>query len=309
MSSNRQNSRFSTLKVFKFASAARPPPPPPKDPYYLPNHSLASLSQTLPPETFTPPFATNPNTPMSAGYASSARSPSPSPSYTPSFAPSQASQAPSCYDLTRTRLGPSTTSLSPPSANSRKGFSFKFGSLGKRPKTPKSPASVASGDLPPETADDPSISMPWNFQVRGPPGLAYGLASLNTSLLCAAQRPRRRGVRLQRFYCVYAKQGFTASLASRRLGLLRSPKWGSAQKRLPAYMPAAQLASQAHCTLYSRPALSRPLQVHTRLSHAPLRAQLLSCATATPCRSAQTLATQQTCLGTFLCRQTSPTQL
>lgn len=181
MSSSRQNSRFSTLKVFKFASAAKPPPPPPKDPYYLPNHSLASLSQTLPPETFTPPFATNPNTPLSAGYASRARSPSPSPSYTPSFAPSQTSQAPSCYDLARTRLGPSTTSLSPPSADSRKGFSFKFGSLGKRPKTPKSPPSVANGSLPLETADDPSISMPWNFQVRGPSGFAYGLSSVNTS--------------------------------------------------------------------------------------------------------------------------------
>lgn len=160
-SSSRQNSRFSTLKVFKFGGAPKPPPPPPKDPYYQPNHSLASLAQTLPPETFSPPFATHPSTPMSAGYAPSARSPSPSPSYTPSYA---ASNAPT-YDPIRTMQSPSTTSLTPDSASSRKGF-FKSLSLGKRPKTPKSPPSALSGELPPEPVEDPSISMPWNFQVR-----------------------------------------------------------------------------------------------------------------------------------------------
>ena len=157
-SSSRQNSRFSTLKVFKFAGAPKPPPPPPKDQYYQPNHSLASLAQSLPPdafETFSPPFATQPSTPMSTGYASSARSASPSPSYTPSSA---ASHAP-LYDPGRAMLSPSQTSLAPEGASSRKPF-FKFPSLGKRPKTPKSPQM----DLPPEP--DPSISMPWNFQVR-----------------------------------------------------------------------------------------------------------------------------------------------
>ncbi|GJE92910.1 kinase-like protein [Phanerochaete sordida] len=154
-SSSRQNSRFSTLKVFKFAGTQKqPPPPPPKDPYYQPNHSLASLSQTLP-ETFSPPFATHPSTPMSSSYSSSVRSASPSPSYTPSQY--TASHAPT-YDPTRTMLSPSQTSLAPDGSSSSKKPFFKFPSLGKRPKTPKS----QYDDLPPEP--DPSISMPWNFQ-------------------------------------------------------------------------------------------------------------------------------------------------
>ena len=167
-SSSRHNSRFSTLKVFKFAGAQKPPPPPPKDPYYQPNHSLASLSQTPSQETFLPPFATHPGTPMSAGYASSARSPSPSPSYARSYAHSHAP----VYDPVRTMQSPSTTSLTPDSASSRKGF-FKFASLGKRPKTPKSPPSGSVGELQPEPVEDPSISMPWNFQVCGS-RLCYG---------------------------------------------------------------------------------------------------------------------------------------
>lgn len=150
-SSSRQNSRFSTLKVFKFAGAQRPPPLPPKDPFNQPNHSLASLSQTL-----SPPFATHPSTPTSTGYSSSVRSASPSPSYTPSHY--AASHTPT-YDPTRAMLSPSQTSLAPDSASSKKPF-FKFPSLSKRPKTPKSPPQ----DLLPEP--DPSISMPWNFQVR-----------------------------------------------------------------------------------------------------------------------------------------------
>lgn len=161
-SSSRHNSRFSTLKVFKFAGAQKPPPPPPKDPYYQPNHSLASLSQTPSQETFLPPFATHPSTPMTTGYAASTRSPSPSPSFARSYA---LSQTPT-YDPVRSMQSPSTASLTPDSASSRKGF-FKFASLGKRPKTPKSPPSAPTGELPPEPVEDPSISMPWNFQVRG----------------------------------------------------------------------------------------------------------------------------------------------
>ncbi|KAI0339085.1 hypothetical protein BDW22DRAFT_634839 [Trametopsis cervina] len=166
-SSGKQNSRFSTLKVFKFGNVTqKPPPPPPKDPYYLPNHSLASLNQSLSPER-SPPLPMQPITPLSAtpstsGYASSARSPSPSSSYMLNYAPSLAAS--------RTTLAPSSSSmLSPDPAEpgtSRKGF-FKFGSLGKRPKTPKSAASTSFAPPPEPHADpaeDPSISLPWNFQ-------------------------------------------------------------------------------------------------------------------------------------------------
>jgi hypothetical protein len=168
-SSSRQNSRFSSLKVFKFGGGPqKPPPPPPKDPYYLANHSLASLHQTLSPELsplYTAGAATPSYTmPTPAGYASSARSPSPTSSYQiPNYAPS--------YAASRCTLGPSTASLVSPDpsepSSSRKGF-FKFGSLGKRPKTPKSASSVSSAhptDLPSEPTEDPSISRPWNFQV------------------------------------------------------------------------------------------------------------------------------------------------
>ena len=146
----KQNSRFSTLKVFKFAaSGSKPPPPPPKDPYYLANPSLASLSL----DSFSQPI-----TPVST-YAASARSPSPSPSYSTSRYP------PSTRDMA---LSPPThtATLSPDSAGSRKGI-FKLPSFTRRPKTPKSTKSNVSDDSqPPEPVDDPSISTPWNFQVR-----------------------------------------------------------------------------------------------------------------------------------------------
>ncbi|PSS37248.1 hypothetical protein PHLCEN_2v886 [Hermanssonia centrifuga] len=149
MSSSRQNSRFSTLNVFKFG-AQKPPPPPPKDPYYLANHSLVSLAQTVSPES----YPSNPVAPMSAGPAYSVRSPSPGPSYTTSSAPA--------YAPSRST---SSTSLSTESGSmsSRKGF-FKSLSLGKRPKTPKSAPSSLPSEQPLDPGEDPSISMPWNFQ-------------------------------------------------------------------------------------------------------------------------------------------------
>lgn len=164
-SSSRQNSRFSTLKVFKFAGAPKPPPPPPKDSYYPANPSLASLTQSLSPETFSPPFAARTTTPVYSTYASSARSPSPTPSYTLSYVPS--------FAASRTTLAPSatTTPSEPSSSNPRKGF-FKFASLGKRPKTPKfssSNSSTISVDQASGPTEDPSISLPWNFQVSSPP--------------------------------------------------------------------------------------------------------------------------------------------
>lgn len=143
----RQNSRFSTLKVFKIGSSSKaPPPPPPKDPYYLTNPSLVSLSQSI---TQDPP--SHPITPIHSRYAQSARSPSPSPSYaTSQYAPSTTVVSPSAA---------SNAMLSPDSAGSKRSL-FKMPSFARRPKTPKSAKSDAS-----EPVEDPSISTPWNFQV------------------------------------------------------------------------------------------------------------------------------------------------
>ena len=157
--SSRQNTRFSTLNVFKFGSSPKPPPPPPKDSYYQPNHSFASLAHTLSPETCIAPLPTpsgQPTTPVSAGYAHSARSPSPSPSYAPSCATSSYASS--------SLMAQSTTSLSTTaeSTTGKKGF-FKSFSLSKKLKTPKSQTMDLPGDQP---EPDDSISLPWNFQVR-----------------------------------------------------------------------------------------------------------------------------------------------
>ena len=146
-SSGRQNSRFSSLKVFKIASSApKAPQPPPKDPYYLSNPSLASLSLTQ-------DLPSNPITPVSSRYAASARSPSPSPSYSTShYAPSTTALSPSAA---------SSATLSPDSASSRRGL-FKLPSFTRRPKTPKSSRSDTSDSA---GVQDDSISLPWNFQV------------------------------------------------------------------------------------------------------------------------------------------------
>ncbi|CAL1698166.1 unnamed protein product [Somion occarium] len=143
--SGKPNTRFSTLKVFKFAaSGSKPPPPPPKDPYYLANPSLTSLSVDS--------LSSQPVTPMST-YTPSTRSPSPSPSYTISR-----------YPTREMGLLPSSSTLSPENAGSRKAI-FKLPSFTRRPKTPKPSKSNLSDDSqPPEPVDDPSISMPWNFQ-------------------------------------------------------------------------------------------------------------------------------------------------
>ncbi|CDO68792.1 hypothetical protein BN946_scf184989.g58 [Trametes cinnabarina] len=150
--SSKQNSRFSSLKVFKFAAGPKPPPLPPKDPFRLPNPSLPSLGNSLSPDS----FSSQPATPLSAQYATLLRSPSPSPSYAPS------SYAPSSH----TTLSP-PSSTSPESAGSRRGL-FKFSSFSRRPKTPKTAESgysaASESSQPSESADDPSISLPWNFQ-------------------------------------------------------------------------------------------------------------------------------------------------
>ncbi|KAI0670239.1 hypothetical protein C8Q78DRAFT_975640 [Trametes maxima] len=152
--SSRQNSRFSSLKVFKFSAGSKPPPLPPKDPFRLPNPSLPSLGNSLSPDS----LPSQPATPLSAQYATLLRSPSPSPSYAPS----------SYAASSRTALSPPSTSTSPESAGPRKSI-FKFSSFGKRPKTPKTAESgyyaASESSQPHDPAEDPSISLPWNFQV------------------------------------------------------------------------------------------------------------------------------------------------
>ncbi|OSC99998.1 hypothetical protein PYCCODRAFT_1446455 [Trametes coccinea BRFM310] len=145
--SSKQNSRFSSLKVFKFAAGPKPPPLPPKDPFRLPNPSLPSLGNSLSPDS----FPSQPTTPLSAQYATLLRSPSPSPSYAPS---------------SHTTVSP-PSSTTPESTGSRKGL-FKFSSFSRRPKTPKTAESgysaASESSQPSESVDDPSISLPWNFQ-------------------------------------------------------------------------------------------------------------------------------------------------
>ena len=142
--SNKPSSRFSTLKVFKFAGS-KPPPLPPKDPYRLANPSLPSLSQS-----FQEPSSSQSSTPIYAQYATAPRSPSPSPSY----APSRVTVSP-----------PTSTFASVESSGSRKTL-FKLPSFSRRPKTPRISDSDGSSMVPPpEPVDDASISLPWNFQV------------------------------------------------------------------------------------------------------------------------------------------------
>ncbi|KAI0718457.1 hypothetical protein C8Q72DRAFT_789180 [Fomitopsis betulina] len=154
-SSSRQHnpSRFSSLKVFKFASSPKPPPLPPKDPYYMCNPSLPSLNHSLSPDS----ASSQPPTPLSAQYATLMRTPSPSSS---SYTPSRLTTSPA----------PSSTILSPESGAAPAGFRQglrKLSSFGRRPsRTPKTPERPPAEVQAPEPVEDPSISLPWNFQVR-----------------------------------------------------------------------------------------------------------------------------------------------
>lgn len=143
-STSKPSSRFSTLKVFKFAGS-KPPPLPPKDPYFPPNPSLPSLNQSFS-ETSTLPATT----PIYAQYANVPRSPSPSPSY----ATSRVTVSP-----------PTSTFASAESSGSRKTL-LKLPSFMRRPRTPRTSDTDGSSMLhPQELSDDPSISLPWNVQV------------------------------------------------------------------------------------------------------------------------------------------------
>lgn len=142
--SSRNNSRFSTLKVFKFNKERSPPPPPPKDdqhfqqglqvqggPYgsskSLYNPSVTSLS---PPSDLLPSLPTTPDYNRAS----------------PESAPSVRS------------FGPA---MSIESEKSKRSI-FKFSSMGKRNKSTRNLIETEDPEPPQE---DESISKPWNFQV------------------------------------------------------------------------------------------------------------------------------------------------
>ncbi|OAX34386.1 hypothetical protein K503DRAFT_446266 [Rhizopogon vinicolor AM-OR11-026] len=150
---NRNNSRFSTLKVFKF-SKDRPPPPPPKDAQYFPqqglqvqgpynssnslyNSSVASLAH---------PVEAVPSLPTTPLTADNSRA---SPVSTQS-APSVRSFAPS---------GPAI-SIESDGAMKPKRSIFKFSTLSKRMN--RSARNLL--DLDSEPQEDDGISLPWNLQ-------------------------------------------------------------------------------------------------------------------------------------------------
>ncbi|KAG2143980.1 hypothetical protein BD769DRAFT_1001206 [Suillus cothurnatus] len=141
--SSRNNSRFSTLKVFKFNKERPPPPPPPKDDQYfqqglqvqggpygssksLYNPSVTSLS---------PPTGVLPSLPTTPDYNRA------SPESTPSVR----------------SFGPA---MSIESEKSKRNI-FKFSSMGKRNKSTRNLIETEDPEPPQE---DEGISSPWNFQ-------------------------------------------------------------------------------------------------------------------------------------------------
>ncbi|KAG1732620.1 uncharacterized protein EDB91DRAFT_1151105 [Suillus paluster] len=147
---SRNNSRFSTLKVFKF-NKERPPPPPPKDgpryglqvqggPYSssksLYNPSVTSL---IPPTTDVVPSL--PSTPVTTDCSRASPVSSQSAPSVRSFAPS--------------------TSVESDGGLKPKRNIFKFSSMGKRLN--RSTRNLVELD-PAEPQEDEGISTPWNFQ-------------------------------------------------------------------------------------------------------------------------------------------------
>ena len=153
-----KTSRFSTLKVFKFASKEKnlkPPPLPPKDAYYLRNRSLASLS----PDSLSLP----PNSPLS---------PQPIYQYARKHSPEPHQTHPSQSTMSLVSSAASAKS-SPSAERSRLQSQKKALSFLKFPKrSPKSPSAKSVGSSeqlePPPSTDDEGISLPWNFQVSLP---------------------------------------------------------------------------------------------------------------------------------------------
>ncbi|KAH9017372.1 hypothetical protein EDB85DRAFT_669366 [Lactarius pseudohatsudake] len=151
----KKSSRFSTFKVFGFASP-KPPPLPPKDAHYL----YASSSRNPSVASFSNQSVLSPDSDPQPSACKSIRSPSPAPSrmLQPQLQPephqSQQSPPPSILTLSRTRT------LDPPSSSSKKGFFRKVSSFRKRSASKSS--RVTNID---DATDDESISLPWNVQV------------------------------------------------------------------------------------------------------------------------------------------------
>lgn len=147
-SSSKPNSRFSTLKAFKFnqpRDADSPPPPPPKDDYYLNNRSLNTLS----PDSI-------PSTPMSthSGYGGQQSA----------WRPSNHSAVSLVSEATS---GAHTGETSAAGSGKKSGVAKSLFKFGKR--SPKSPSihTVAAEEnhSPSQSQEDEAISLPWNFQV------------------------------------------------------------------------------------------------------------------------------------------------
>lgn len=151
---NRNNSRFSTLKVFGF-SKERPPPPPPKDAQYflqqglrvqgpysssksLYNSSVASLANP------TEPVPSMPATPLTADYSRASPVSSQSSPSIRSFAPSGAA------------ISVESDTVIKPKRNI-----FGFSSLSKRMNR----SAINLPDLDSEPQEDEGISKPYNIQV------------------------------------------------------------------------------------------------------------------------------------------------
>ena len=142
-----KSSRFSTFKGFKLLrhQGLKPPPPPPKDPYYLKNRSLASLS----PDSLSIP----PHSPLSP-HSQFLRRPSPDMNQSSmSLVSSAASSSFSPPDISH-----------PP--NRQRDKVSAFFRLKRSPKSPLTKSPPLSDALPPPPAEDENISLPWNFQVR-----------------------------------------------------------------------------------------------------------------------------------------------
>lgn len=129
-----KSSRFSTMKLFKLGKD-RPPPPPPKDPYYLPNRSMTSLS----PDSLSLP----PQSPLSPNYLS------------------QYSHAPAPSQSTMSLVSSSASHLSVPQTGQdplKRKKSLNFLKFGKRSKS-REPV------IPSPPEEDENISWPSNVQV------------------------------------------------------------------------------------------------------------------------------------------------
>jgi hypothetical protein len=170
-SSVTKSSRFSTFKPFKLSrdKSSKPPTPPPKDPYYLKNRSLASLS----PDSLSipPPSPLSPN-------AQFLRRPSP--------------------DMNQSTMSlVSSSGCSPPDdphpSTRPKEKKSVFFRLKRSPKSPLTKAAPSPDDLPPPPMEDENISLPWNFQVRDSTFRVHSPTQLNCY---AAQHPCGRGVSL-----------------------------------------------------------------------------------------------------------------